>query len=1219
MLRLSPKSQRNVKTCSDTPSGGRKRAARRRRRLEIERLEARDNPSASLVATSFFDSAVYEFNPTTGGLQATLVAPNSSPLLSGPAGLAVGPDGNLYISSQFNNAILQYNLTGNTLSTFISSTDLQPIATANGDSQFAPAGLQFGPDGNLYVCLFGGQSSTSGGAVIRFNITSGNGGALSYKSGNDTTVATGLIQPSGLAFGIAAGDTNNLYIANSAADDVVKVANATSASPTSSTLIAPGSGGLSSSELNYPSALTWGPDGLLYVVDLGATSFQGNVLQFSPTGTFKKVVTPTGQGQPGNLQFQFPSGILFDDQGHFLTANLGSSQSSPLQGSIYEYNTDGTFDQTLVSSSQFPDMGSGAGISPSQVAIVPVATKLVVSGLTSTNVTAGSTVNFTVTAENNSGQVIPNYVDTVQLTSTDVKAQWNGGALPASYTFGAADAGSHSFTATLETTGSQTIMVTDQANANLTATTSAVTVSTGPFASYNVNVQGGSTFSAGTPFLVTVQAADAYGNPVFNYSGPSSVTASVSPTSTASNFPVTVPINSTGLGYFLANLQKTGTYTITAASGAFTGSSAAITVAPGAAAKLAFGMQPVNAPTGVALPAVTVQVLDAYGNLVSGDNTDMVTLGINTGPGSFTSSSTITATAHNGVATFNNLILVKPGVYTLSELDPGFYTGPASSAFTVTPLQVVPGSFVGTPSGFSLQFNAPILVNSVTPVLYGQGFAATAPPPSVKVTGPSGNVAGSLVVNAATNGITFVQTDTNSFVNSQSGSGPVSPLLPDGVYTVDLSSGAGTNGFQALNSGGGFLDGLGNGTPGSGDFTATFTVSAAASGDDVVWAPATADGPLQALAAPGGNQAGAGYPIYLDTAHFSPQASDVQATLNYNPTMLTVTPSSTSTFTVTVPAPGMAQLHYHGVGLNGSQVAIGFLTATVANSSAANPIYHGKDLLHLSGVAVNGGAVQAVGADALHLVAYVGDADGNGAYSSNDAVLITRVLVATDSGFAAYPLVDPVIVADTDGSGFIPSDAALQANEAGVAFPTANLTSPPIPPGANVTPTPNGVDPSLTLPHSLQVSANGILSLPVNIDDAHPAGSTGLTEAHLALTYDPRRFTVSAADIHLGSVPAAGSGWSLQAIVDQTTGQIAITLSSSSPIAQPLGGSLVSIDFHSTGRTSNSSFIDLVASANVNGQDFATLLADAQGSFTLTPALTNDHAALDQCFAQMSD
>jgi hypothetical protein len=81
------------------------------------------------------------------------------------------------------------------------------------------------------------------------------------------------------------------------------------------------------------------------------------------------------------------------------------------------------------------------------------------------------------------------------------------------------------------------------------------------------------------------------------------------------------------------------------------------------------------------------------------------------------------------------------------------------------------------------------------------------------------------------------------------------------------------------------------------------------------------------------------------------------------------------------------------------------------------------------------------------MVAYVGDASGDGAYSSDDALRITRVLLQADTGFAAYPRTDPVIVADTDGSGFIPADAALEVNEAGVGVPAANLPVPPIPAG----------------------------------------------------------------------------------------------------------------------------------------------------------------------------
>src|SRR5207253_3134576 len=68
-----------------------------------------------------------------------------------------------------------------------------------------------------------------------------------------------------------------------------------------------------------------------------------------------------------------------------------------------------------------------------------------------------------------------------------------------------------------------------------------------------------------------------------------------------------------------------------------------------------------------------------------------------------------------------------------------------------------------------------------------------------------------------------------------------------------------------------------------------------------------------------------------------------------------------------------------------------------------------------------------------------------------------------------------------------------------------------------------GPDPTLSIPTHLQVGADGTVTLPVNIDDPRPAGSTGLTQARLALTYDPAVVTVSAAEVPLGTVRACGT------------------------------------------------------------------------------------------------
>jgi hypothetical protein len=826
--------------------------------------------------------------------------------------------------------------------------------------------------------------------------------------------------------------------------------------------------------------------------------------------------------------------------------------------------------------------------------------------------TAGTPFSLTVTAEDSGGNPVLGVNGKATLSSS-------AGADISSTSVTLVN-GTVTIPVTLTTAGSQTITPTFT---GLTGVGASITVSPAGLSQYLVNWSsstGTSTVTAGSNFQVAVQAADVYGNAISSgYSGPASVALSTTPTSPASNFPATVAIPSSGLGLFLGTLQQVGSYTITAASGPFTGSTTTpVTVTPAPAAKLAFGVQPANTITGFTLPPVTVQVEDSYGNVETSDNTDVISVSIGAGPGPFAAGSQTSIHVAGGVATFSSLTLNAPGSYVLAAavFSPALSSFTFSAAFSIIPLQVVPGSFAGSPSGFSLQFNAPYLVNSMTPVLYGQGFGPTAPAPSVIVTTDPGNlndtpayIQGSLVLNQASNRITFVATTTANLVNSQLKGGPVSPLLPDGNYTVFVRGSAATDGIQALGPGGGFLDGRGTGTPGSGDYVATFVVNAHAAGDDAVWVQPTADGPGQPLNAPGQNQANTGYPIELTDS--TGMVSNVQVTLNYDPTLLTVTGVTGAGFSLlSSSTPGHAVLQYSGPKLPaGQQVAIGSLLATVPSGTTANPVpYKMKNLLHLSNVSLNGGAIPVATGDALHLVAYVGDGDGNGSYSANDAVLVTAALLSVNTGFKAYQLVDPIIVADTDGSGFIPPDAALQANTAGVGLPTRTLPIPPIPGGVVFIPIGNNVDPILSVGRGawrVERDGQSAVTVPINIDDPHPAGSTGLIEGHLALTYDPSLFTVSAADIHLGSVLAAGSGWTVTSSIDATTGQIAIALSGNTPITTTQGGSIAIIDFHPMGepeaiRPEGVASIAIVNSVIPGGLYVRTELEDAQGTFTLT-------------------
>jgi predicted outer membrane repeat protein len=85
--------------------------------------------------------------------------------------------------------------------------------------------------------------------------------------------------------------------------------------------------------------------------------------------------------------------------------------------------------------------------------------------------TAGIPGTFAVIARDPFGNTATGYRGTIHVTSSDALA-----LLPADYTFVAADNGVHSFSATFNTAGSQTLAVTDTAFASITGSHAAITV-----------------------------------------------------------------------------------------------------------------------------------------------------------------------------------------------------------------------------------------------------------------------------------------------------------------------------------------------------------------------------------------------------------------------------------------------------------------------------------------------------------------------------------------------------------------------------------------------------------------------------------------------------------------------------------------------------------------------------------------------------------------------
>jgi hypothetical protein len=138
------------------------------------------------------------------------------------------------------------------------------------------------------------------------------------------------------------------------------------------------------------------------------------------------------------------------------------------------------------------------------------ASTLSVAGFPSA-ITAGVAGNVTVTLRDPYGNIASGYTGIVHFTSSDPQA-----ALPGDYTFTSADAGVHTFRATLKTVGTQSITATDMATASLTGADSGITVNA---AAAKFILTAPASVPAGASFSLTLIVEDAYGNVVTNYTG----------------------------------------------------------------------------------------------------------------------------------------------------------------------------------------------------------------------------------------------------------------------------------------------------------------------------------------------------------------------------------------------------------------------------------------------------------------------------------------------------------------------------------------------------------------------------------------------------------------------------------------------------------------------------------------------------------------------------
>ncbi len=220
----------------------------------------------------------------------------------------------------------------------------------------------------------------------------------------------------------------------------------------------------------------------------------------------------------------------------------------------------------------------------------------------------GTPVSFTVTAldqfNNPTGS---GYTGTVHFSSTDgsVAFPLNNATLTN---------GTGTFSAIFNTVGTQTLSATDTATSSIAATTSPIAVSMPVLSEFLVNAIASSAVTAGSAFILTVRAADQFGNPRSDFTGPVTFTTTDPQVATLTGITMT-----NGFGVTLGALKTVagGPWTISAIAGTLKGTSGPITVTPASADCFTVTAPvPATAITGTPLN-LTVTAYDQFQNVAT--------------------------------------------------------------------------------------------------------------------------------------------------------------------------------------------------------------------------------------------------------------------------------------------------------------------------------------------------------------------------------------------------------------------------------------------------------------------------------------------------------------------------------------------------------------------------------------------------------------------------
>ena len=615
-----------------------------------------------------------------------------------------------------------------TFSAALKTAGSQTIAatdTGNGTLSGSQSGITVNPATASSLVIAGYPSPTTSGAAHNFtvtildadgNVVTGYTGTIHFTS-SDSKLSAGVGLPSNYTFTTGGGGDNGTHTFNATLDTAgsqsitaTETGNGTLSGSQSSITVNPAAAS-SAVIAGYPSPTAAGATHTFMVTMLDpdgniATAYSGTI-HF--TSSDSKVTA--GAGLPSD--YTFSTGTGGDNGVHTFSAALRTAGSQSITA------TD-TGNGTL--------SGSQSGINVNPAA----ASGLVVAGYPSPT-TAGAAHSLTVTILDSNGNIATGYTGTIHFASSDSKST-AGAGLPSDYTFTSGngdDNGVHTFSATLDTAGSQSITATDTGNGTLSGSQSGITVNPAAASTLVVTAYPSPT-SAGAAHTFTVTILDSDGNIATAYSGTIHFTSSDSNATAGAGLPSNYTFTTgtgadNGVHTFSATLKTAGSQSITATdtvNSALSGTQSPITVNSAAASSLLVAGYP--SPTTIDVAhTFTVTILDPDGNVATGysgtihftSSDSMVTVGAGL-PSDYTF--TTGAGADDGVHTFS-ATLKTPGSQSITATDT------ANSALS------------GTQSGItvnSVEASSLVVSGFASPTSAGAAHTFT-----VSILDPNGNVA----------------------------------------------------------------------------------------------------------------------------------------------------------------------------------------------------------------------------------------------------------------------------------------------------------------------------------------------------------------------------------------------------------------------------------------------------------------------------------------------